>query len=83
MKYKGPKTNHVQNGLLLRADLHVLFDLRLLQIDSQLKIRLDRSLLHSSYAEFEGKKLRLPTRKNWQPSRGAIARHRSAAGPGT
>jgi hypothetical protein len=31
--YRGPETNHVQNGLLLRADLHTLFDLDLLWID--------------------------------------------------
>jgi hypothetical protein len=31
--YLGPETNHVENGLLLRADLHTLLDCRLLAID--------------------------------------------------
>jgi hypothetical protein len=31
--YRGTKDNHVENGLLLRADLHTLFDLSLLAID--------------------------------------------------
>ncbi|WP_200883691.1 HNH endonuclease [Archangium violaceum] len=31
--YHGPQTNHVTNGLLLRADLHVLFDLGLLRTE--------------------------------------------------
>ena len=32
--YMGPKTNALSNGLLLRADLHTLFDLGLLAIDT-------------------------------------------------
>ena len=31
--YRGPESNDVTNGLLLRADIHTLFDLRLLAID--------------------------------------------------
>ena len=31
--YRGEKDNHVSNGLLLRADIHTLFDLDLLGID--------------------------------------------------
>jgi hypothetical protein len=33
--YRGTKDHHVENGLLLRADLHTLFDLSLLAIDPQ------------------------------------------------
>lgn len=32
--YKGPKTNRPQNRLLLRSDLHTLFDLRLVAVDA-------------------------------------------------
>ena len=31
--YRGPESNTVTNGLLLRADIHTLFDLRLLAAD--------------------------------------------------
>jgi putative restriction endonuclease len=31
--YRGPESNAVTNGLLLRADIHTLFDLRLLALD--------------------------------------------------
>jgi hypothetical protein len=31
--YRGPESNDVTNGLLLRADIHTLFDLRLLAPD--------------------------------------------------
>ena len=33
MPYRGEETNHPSNGLLLRADLHTLFDVGLLTID--------------------------------------------------
>jgi predicted restriction endonuclease len=32
--YKGPETNHISNGLLLRADLHTLFDLCHIAVDT-------------------------------------------------
>ncbi len=32
MPYNGDHTNHIQNGILLRSDIHVLFDLGLLTI---------------------------------------------------
>lgn len=35
MPYQGPGTNHPSNGLLLRADLHTLFDLGLLSVDHE------------------------------------------------
>ena len=31
--YKGEETNHVQNGILLRGDIHTLFDCGLIAID--------------------------------------------------
>jgi putative restriction endonuclease len=33
MPYMGPATNDVQNGLLLRADVHTLFDLGLIAVE--------------------------------------------------
>ena len=34
ISYKGEETNHIGNGLLLRADIHTLFDLGLLAVDA-------------------------------------------------
>jgi putative restriction endonuclease len=31
--YRGSHTNHIQNGLLLRSDIHTLFDCRMIAID--------------------------------------------------
>lgn len=59
--YRGKKDNAVQNGLLLRADIHTLFDLNLLAINPATHtVELDESLLGSVYASYLGKKLLLP-----------------------
>lgn len=56
------KNNDVNNGLLLRADLHTLFDLNLIKINpDDYTIYLDFSLQSSKiYAKFHCKKLHLP-----------------------
>jgi len=59
--YLGDHTNLVANALLLRADLHTLFDRQLLDIDpSDLRVRLAPELRGTAYAGLEGKPLRLP-----------------------
>lgn len=51
----------VQNGLLLRADIHTLFDLYLLSIDDRMRIHLSRTLRNTEYwNSYQGKELRLP-----------------------
>lgn len=58
----------VSNGLLLRADLHTLFDLRLICIDENRKIRIADSLYGTMYQEFEGKVVRLPNHQQHDES---------------
>lgn len=49
----------VRNGLLLRADIHLLFDKGLIRIEPEtLKIHLSKSVTDSEYQKFQGKKLR-------------------------
>lgn len=61
------------NGILLRADLHILFDLYLLVIEpKQREILLAASLLNSSYRELEGKRLRLPQFERDYPAQAAL-----------
>lgn len=51
--------NHSDNGLLLRADIHYLFDAGLLAIKPDtLEIQLCESLLDTPYERFNGEKLR-------------------------
>lgn len=71
--YRGPDTNKVQNGILLRADIHNLFDLGLINIDpeSYLVIITDE-LKASAFSKLQGKKLRLPAKQSEHPSRLAL-----------
>jgi putative restriction endonuclease len=51
--------NHSKNGLLLRADIHSLFDSNLLRIEPEtLKVTIDTSLSSTSYWKLNGIKLR-------------------------
>ena len=81
LPYKGIHTNHPSNGLLLRADLHTLFDLRLISIDtSNMSILVAPSLKNTSYGKLLGKNLRIPRGCPNPPSTVALAKHRKKSG---
>jgi len=62
MPYRGIHTNDLDNGLLLRADVHTLFDRGLLRIDpANGQIQIDAALEASVYQDLDGKLVR-----NWQ-----------------
>ncbi len=70
MPYLGPHTNHVTNGLLLRADIHTLFDCGLLGIDPVTRTILIADAVRSSaYGTLEGKLVRQPRSAADGPSR--------------
>ncbi|GAB3921789.1 HNH endonuclease [Mucilaginibacter myungsuensis] len=53
--YLGPEDNHLENGLILRKDLHALFDADLIGIHPQnLTISVAQKLKQSSYKDLEG-----------------------------
>ncbi|MEZ5943943.1 MAG: HNH endonuclease signature motif containing protein [Planctomycetaceae bacterium] len=59
--YRGTKDNKPENGLLLRADIHTLFDLNLLGINHQtLKVELHPNISGSEYGDLNGQRLRIP-----------------------
>jgi putative restriction endonuclease len=71
--YLGAHSNHVSNGLLLRADLHTLFDLGHLQIDPEdFTINLRKELRSSPYANFHSAKIRIPKSELDHPSAEAL-----------
>lgn len=73
--YNGDATDHVRNGLLLRADIHTLFDLQLLRIDPDtLLIELAEPLRGTAYEELRGKRLRPPEQVEQHPSIEALRR---------
>ena len=70
--YQGEKDNHPENGLLLRADIHTLFDLDLLGIEPQsLRVELHPNLAESAaYKHLAGKTLRCSAKQ--RPSKDAL-----------
>ncbi|MDB5992759.1 MAG: hypothetical protein JWQ10_4162 [Herbaspirillum sp.] len=81
MPYRGPQTNHLSNGLLLRGDLHTLFDLGLIAIDTNLKtVLVAPSLLATDYGQWHGKILTLPAMPADQPNNEALDLHRNKTG---
>jgi hypothetical protein len=79
--YQGPETNHPHNGLLLRADLHTLFDLKLITIDAAtMSVRISPQLAGSCYEEYGGKRIHLPADLNNRPSRKALRQHQQKSG---
>lgn len=72
--YCGPQSNHVSNGLLLRADIHTLFDLDLIGIDPQtLKVVLSPALQGTNYRDLQGTRLSQPVEPAARPSIEALA----------
>jgi len=79
--YRGDHSHHVQNGLLLRSDIHTLFDLGLLVITEGYRVKLSTAALEDdSYANLESTQLLLPGDQTHYPSLDALGRHRKWAG---
>jgi predicted restriction endonuclease len=67
------------NGLLLRADIHTLFDLGLLSIDEHLRVHLAEEVECSEYLQYQGKRIdRMPERSADAPSHEALAQRHAA-----
>jgi hypothetical protein len=76
--YLGPSTNHVTNGLLLRADLHTLFDTLLLAVDPDtMKVLVAPTIEDPAYRGLDGKPLRATLTKATGPSLKALKQHRA------
>jgi hypothetical protein len=77
LPYKGPQTDYPSNGLLLRADLHTLFDLGLLAVETKtMTILVAQVLQGTCYQEYAMKPLALPKDQKGRPSREALDKHR-------
>jgi hypothetical protein len=79
--YRGKFTHHPSNGLLMRADLHTLFDLGKIAIDTRnMTVILADELAESSYKILRGRPLRYPKSEEQRPSTEALDLHRRLAG---
>jgi hypothetical protein len=80
--YSGGRSDRLSNALLLRADLHTLFDLGLVSIDAQKwTVVMDANLRRQAeYGDYHGKKIHLPRDKKYWPSKSKLDQHRRAFG---
>ena len=75
--YISPESNHVQNALLLRSDLHKLFDNGLIAIDKQYRLRISPHVSSTAYRGLNGRAITLPTLASNRPSTDALTFHRN------
>nr|WP_274502949.1 HNH endonuclease [Xanthomonas campestris] len=75
LPYRGDHTDRVDNGLLLRADLHTLFDCLLLWITPENKVALASSLLTTDYLPLKGQTVRQPESKKNHPNPHHLREH--------
>lgn len=73
--YLGTHTNVVSNGLLLRADVHTLFDRHLVTVTPDLVIRISPSLADGLYGELNGARAATPNARASRPSVDALSAH--------
>jgi hypothetical protein len=74
--YWNEDSNHVQNGLLLRGDLHTLFDLGKIGVDPKtFRVIVSEQLMPTLYGKLSGKKLRLPAKRSHWPNSEVLRDH--------
>lgn len=74
--YVNPASNHVQNGLALRKDVHALFDAGLLALSDERTILVSSLLSAKPYKALAGRPARRPADPAAEPSIEAIRFHR-------
>ena len=77
--HRGPQTHKVQNGLLLRADLHTLFDMWLITVTDDFMIHVTPELVSQSYRNLNGRSLRPPHHQQDQPDAEVLRLHNDKA----
>ena len=74
--YRGTKTNTPANGLVLRADIHTLFDLGLISVDpATLCVKVSGLLDGTEYAALDGRPVARSARRSARPSQAALQEH--------
>lgn len=80
LPYRGPQTNHVTNGLLLRADIHTLYDLGMVAVAEDYRVLVAPALHGTQYVEWHGQPLALPENEALHPNLEALRMQRERAG---
>ncbi|MGQ3380767.1 HNH endonuclease [Priestia endophytica] len=73
--YINEESNHIQNGICLRTDIHQLFDAGLISIDVNNMVIVSTKLSSNYYNSFNRRKIKIPINVKNRPSREALAFH--------
>lgn len=74
LPYRGTQSNIVSNGLLLRADIHILYDKALLSVEPEShRVVLSPELEGTEYESLDGKTIALPSKAALHPSDDLLA----------
>uniref|UniRef100_UPI001E42BDBE HNH endonuclease n=1 Tax=Shewanella chilikensis TaxID=558541 RepID=UPI001E42BDBE len=74
--YSEEQSYELSNGILLRADIHTLFDLFLISIDPQTGNVVVANRLSEEYQQFSGRKASLPSNPDLLPNTEALMAHK-------
>lgn len=72
-------SNAASNGILLRADIHNLFDRGLIVIDDRYRVLVSRSISDQKYRKLHNSKLLIPRDTSKHPDHDALQRHRRSS----
>jgi putative restriction endonuclease len=76
IRYKGAHSNHPENGLLLRADLHDLFDLGLIAVrPDRMRVVCASELMGTRYEDLADAPMALPGDPALRPNERALQKH--------
>jgi HNH endonuclease len=77
LPYLGITTNDLRNGILLKSDLHTLFDAHLISVEyvgEHLTVSTSRKLIGSPYGKYEGRVVKLPLELVHRPAQEIVSR---------
>lgn len=74
--YRGPQSQLASNGILLRADLHLLYDAYCISVcPDDNTIRMNERLAKTSYSEWNKRRIRVPDSPENRPAPQLLAAH--------
>ncbi len=76
LSYSGRSSQVPQNGLLLRADVHLLFDRHLVAVNPQSRLlHVSPRISHTAYAKLAGRTVHAPTCEKYAPDTAKLEVH--------
>lgn len=76
--YKGDHTDKTSNGLLLRTDIHTLFDLHLFTVLPDFTIQIAADAQSEPYSAYDGRRIAMPATRSQRPDSDLLRQHNEA-----